>query len=81
MSGRAKRWLWGAGVAVVALQAYFVRELLAALILFGILFGVLLTVGLLLFLVQLGGTRAIAATESALRAVARKNPAPSLRAQ
>ena len=81
MSGQVKRWLWGAVGVAVALQAYFVRELLAALILFGILFGVLLTVGLLLFLVQLGGTRAMTAAESALKAVARKNPAPSLRAQ
>ena len=81
MSRQVKRWLWGAVVAAAALQVYFVRELLAALILFGILFGVLLIVGLLLFLVQLGGTRAMAAAGSALKAVARKSPAPSLRTQ
>ena len=81
MSRQAKQWLWGAVVAAAALQVYFVRELLAALILFGILFGVLLIVGLLLFLVQLGGTRAMAAAESALKAVTHRSPAPSLPTQ
>jgi len=80
----SRKWIWAALAAVaLALQAYFVRELLAALILFAAVFVVLLAGGVVLYLVQVGGTRAMTAAEASLKAVARspKGHAPSLRAQ
>lgn len=80
--GTSRKWIWLVLAAGLALQAYFVRELLAALILFAAVFAVLLAGGLLLYLVQVGGTRAMAAAEASLKHVARgpKSHAPSLRA-
>jgi hypothetical protein len=70
-------------LAGLAVQAYFVRELLAALILFAAVFGVLVAGGLLLYLVQVGGTRAMAAAEATIRSAARapKHASPAPRAQ
>lgn len=76
-------WAWYVLAAALALQTYYVRELLAALILFAAVFAVLAAGGLLLYLVQVGGTRAMAAAEAALQSAARapKHPAPESRAQ
>ena len=80
----SRKWIWAfVAAAALALQAYFVRELLAALIFFAAVFAVLLAGGLVLYLVQVGGTRAMAAAEASLKTLARspKGHTTSLRAQ
>jgi hypothetical protein len=81
MDKRAQKWVWSALIALGAAQLYFVRELLAALIVFAVAFAALALAGLLLYLVHLGGTRAMAAAEGWLKALARsaKERALSLR--
>jgi hypothetical protein len=49
---RARKWLWIGLGAFVALQIYFVRELLAALILFTGLFIVCAVIALVVYLVD-----------------------------
>jgi len=49
---RARKWLWIALGAFVALQIYFVQEMLAALMLFTGLFIVCAIVALVLYLVE-----------------------------
>jgi hypothetical protein len=52
---RARKWMW-AGLAIfVALQVYFVQEMLAALMLFTGLFVVLAIAALVLYLVDRAG--------------------------
>ena len=61
---KARKWLWIAVVAFVALQIYFVQEMLAALMLFTGVFVLCALVALILYLVDrasqlgtgLGGT-------------------------
>lgn len=84
MKDVSRKWIWAAlAAAALAVQAYFVRELLAALILFAAVFAVLAAGGLLLYLVQVGGTRAMAVAEAGLKSVARarNHHAPEPRAQ
>lgn len=49
---KARKWFWAAIVAFVALQVYFVRELLAALVLFTGVFAVCAMVALVLYLID-----------------------------
>lgn len=49
---KARKWLWIALVAFVALQIYFVRELLAALLLFTGVFVVCALIALVFYLVD-----------------------------
>ena len=49
---KARKWLWIALAAFVALQIYFVQEMLAALILFTGIFVVCAVVALVLYLVD-----------------------------
>jgi len=81
--GVSRKWVWYVLAAGVALQAYYFRELLAALILFAAVFVVLVAGGLLLYLVQVGGTRAIAVAEATLKSAGRapRHPTPAPRAQ
>lgn len=62
-----RRWFWITLALVAAVQLYYVRELLAALLLFGVLFGLFFLGALLLYLVQEGGTRAVAAVEHSIQ--------------
>lgn len=52
MSKQLKKWVWAAGVVLIALHIYFVRELFAAEILFGLFIGTLLLVAFVLYLIQ-----------------------------
>jgi len=52
MSKQVKKWIWAVGVVLIALHIYFVRELFAAEILFGLFIGTLLLVAFVLYLVQ-----------------------------
>jgi hypothetical protein len=56
-------------VALLVLQLYFVRELIAAEVLFGLGFLVLLTLGLIFYLVGAVGERGFGLVEEAGRAV------------
>lgn len=64
---KVKTWMWTAiwlGLAALAtLQLYYVREMLAALLLFSILFVVAAIVALIIFLVDLASGSAVAWAE------------------
>jgi uncharacterized membrane protein HdeD (DUF308 family) len=55
---KARKWLWYVLIALAAVQVYYVQEMLAALILFAIFFGVALVVVGVLFALDLAGQRA-----------------------
>ena len=56
---RIKKWMWVALAGIVALQLYFVRELLAAELLFGLLLLFGLSVAFLFFMIQQIGERGL----------------------
>lgn len=66
----ARKWLWVAVAVAVALQIYFVRELLAAEILFAVLFGIALVLGFVFYLVDQIGEYSVAWAESGATALA-----------
>ena len=49
---KARKWMWMGLLAFVALQLYFVQEMLAALMLFAGAFAILATVALALYLID-----------------------------
>ena len=57
---RIKKWVWITFAVVIALQVYFVREMLAAELLFGLLFLILLLIVLLAYLLKQAGERTLA---------------------
>jgi hypothetical protein len=61
---KARKWMWIGLAAIVAVQAYFVQELLAALLLFSAIFAVLAAVGLVLFLLDRASQRTLSWAES-----------------
>ena len=52
---KARKWMWVGLAAFVALQIYFVQEMLAALMLFTGVFAVIAIVALILYLVDRAG--------------------------
>jgi hypothetical protein len=58
-----QKWLWGSLWALVALQFYYVREMLAALVLFSIVFAVVGFIVLILFVLDRGIRRTLALTD------------------
>ncbi len=52
---RARKWMWGILAAILAVQVYYVREILAALFLFALVFAVIAGVALVLYLVERAG--------------------------
>ena len=66
---QARKWMWIFLAALVALQIYFVRELLAALFLFTLGFGALAGVALAFFLFERAGERSLAWVEPRTRSV------------
>jgi uncharacterized membrane protein YqjE len=52
---KARKWMWAALAAFVALQVYFVQEMVAALILFTGVFVVLALIALIFYLVDQAG--------------------------
>jgi len=75
---RLKKWMWGSVAGVLALQLYFVRELLAALFLFTLAFAVLAGLALLFYLVQQAGQLGLAWVESRARNMVPKLPERAL---
>ena len=66
---KARKWMWIFLAALVALQIYFVRELLAALFLFTLGFGALAGAALVFFLFERAGHRSMAWVEPRTRSV------------
>jgi len=66
---QARKWMWIFLAALVALQVYFVRELLAALFLFTLGFGALAGVALVFFLFERAGHRSLVWVEPRTRGV------------
>jgi cytosine/uracil/thiamine/allantoin permease len=52
---KARKWMWVGLVAFVALQIYFVQEMLAALILFAGVFVIVAVIALVIYLVDRAG--------------------------
>ena len=52
MSRQIKKWIWITGAVLIALHIYFVQELFAAEILFGLFIGALLLVVFVFYLAQ-----------------------------
>ncbi len=66
---RLKKWMWALLAALVAVQVYFVRELLAALFLFTLAFAVLAGLALVFYLVEQAGQFSLAWVEPRTRSV------------
>jgi hypothetical protein len=69
-SVKIRKGLWIAAAAIIIFQAYFVRELLAAELLFGLAFAFLLALGGVAYLLGTIGERSLDWTESGVRIVA-----------
>jgi hypothetical protein len=54
---KARKWLWISLAALAAVQIYFVRELVAALVLFSVFFTVVAAAALLIYLFDRAGQR------------------------
>jgi len=67
---RINRALWWAIAAAFIFQMYFVRELLAAELLFGAAFAVLFVIGFVIYLLGRAGERGFSWAESRARALA-----------
>jgi len=60
---KARKWLWIGLAALAAVQVYFVRELMAALVLFSVLFAAVAAGALLIYLFDRAGQRTMAWAE------------------
>lgn len=69
-SMRLRKWLWIAVAAVIVFQAYFVRELLAAEILFALGFAFIAALGALAYVLGSLGEHGLDWTEAGVRFVA-----------
>lgn len=67
---KAGKWLWIGLAALAAIQLYFVRELLAALLLFTILFAIVAFVAVVVFVIDQAGQRTMAWVEPQTKKVA-----------
>lgn len=56
---KARKWMWFGLAALAAAQLYYVQEMLAALLLFAILFAAAAMVALILYLVDRAGESAL----------------------
>ena len=61
---RVPKWVWWAAAALIALQMYFFQELVAAYLIFGILFGSFLVLLLAVYLVSEIGDRGLGWVEA-----------------
>ena len=66
----ARKWMWRFLAALVAVQLYFVRELLAALFLFAAAFAVLAVVALVIVVAEQAGAWSFAKVEPGTRTAA-----------
>ncbi|HVA17000.1 MAG TPA: hypothetical protein VMV59_04720 [Candidatus Dormibacteraeota bacterium] len=68
---RVPKWAWWAGAAFIALHIYFFQELLAAELIFGIVFGSFLLLVLAVYLVTEAGDRGLGWMETNGRVAAK----------
>jgi hypothetical protein len=69
---RARKWMWFGLAALAAIQLYYVQEMIAALILFSILFALVAGVALVLFLLDRASQRTLAWAEPRTARLARR---------
>lgn len=67
---KAGKWLWIGLAALAAIQLYFVRELLAALLIFTILFAIVTFIAVVLYVIDQAGQRTMAWVEPQTKKVA-----------
>ena len=79
MKTRVQKWLWIGLAAVAAFQLYFVREMVAALILLGVVFAAFATLVVLLNFLQRLYDRAFSGAEVFVRSEASSRPFRRLR--
>ena len=60
---KTRKWLWIGLAAFAALQIYLVQELLAAMLLFSVLFAVVAVVALMIYLFDRAGQRTMKLAE------------------
>ena len=60
---KARKWLWIGLAALAALQVYFVQELMAALLLFSVLFAIVAAAVLVVYMFDRAGQRTVAWAE------------------
>lgn len=68
---RVPRWVWWAAAVLIALQMYFFQELVAAYLIFGVLFGSFLILLLGVYLVSEIGDRGLGWVEANGRVAAK----------
>ena len=68
---KARKWLWISLAAVAALQIYFVQELMAAMVLFSVVFAIVAVAAFLLYLFDRASQRTLAWAEPQTKRAAR----------
>jgi hypothetical protein len=60
---KARKWIWIGLASLVAIQIYYVREMLAALVIFTVVFALMAAVAVVLFLLDRASQRTVAWVE------------------
>ena len=68
---KARKWMWIGLAVVVALQFYYVQEMIAAFVVLAVLFALIAGAGLLVFLVDRASDRTLGWVETSALAVLR----------
>jgi hypothetical protein len=68
---KVRKWMWIGLAVIAALQLYFVQEMIAAFVVFGVLFAVAAAVGLLVLVIDRASERTLAWAEVRTPAVVR----------
>ena len=66
---KVRKWMWIALAIVVALQFYYVQEMIAAFVVLGVLFALVAGAGLLVFLVDRASARTLSWMETCVLAL------------
>ena len=68
---KVRKWMWIGLASVVALQFYYVQEMIAAFVVLGVLFALVAGAGLLVFLVDRASERTLSWAETSTLAILR----------
>jgi hypothetical protein len=68
---KVRKWMWIGLAIIAALQFYYVREMIAAFVVLGVLFALIAGAGLLVFLVDQAGARTLSWIETRALALLR----------
>ena len=68
---KARKWMWIGLAIVAALQFYYVQEMIAAFVVFGVLFALVAAASLLVFLVDRASARTLTWVEICVLAILR----------